>query len=66
MPRASNLAGQRFGRLVCRERVGSDRHRRTLWRCECKCGGSASSPSVHAADGRRGLAWIAHRGEQRR
>lgn len=38
MPPAHDLVGQRFGRLVVVERVGS-RGGRSLWRCRCDCGG---------------------------
>lgn len=40
MPRTHNLTGQRFGRLVARERIeGSDYKKDpSKWRCECDCG----------------------------
>ncbi len=34
-----DISGQAFGDLTARERVGKDKHRKSLWRCECKCGG---------------------------
>ena len=37
MPKAVNLSGKRFGRLVAIEPVGSIRGDR-LWRCVCDCG----------------------------
>lgn len=36
---AMNLAGQRFGKLVAVERVGSSRYG-AIWRCTCDCGGT--------------------------
>lgn len=30
--------GQRFGRYEVLERAGSDRHKRSMWRCRCDCG----------------------------
>lgn len=35
---AINLMGQRFGRLLVLERVGSDAGGRALWKCKCDCG----------------------------
>ncbi len=35
--RRADIAGQRFGRLVALERVGS-RANQALWRCRCDCG----------------------------
>lgn len=34
-----NLSAQRFGRLIAREPVGTNKSGNTLWRCECDCGG---------------------------
>lgn len=33
-----SIAGHRFGRLVARERVGSDNYGNSLWSCQCDCG----------------------------
>lgn len=33
-----NLLGQRFGRLVVKERAGTDKYRSATWLCECDCG----------------------------
>lgn len=35
---ATNIAGQRFGRLVAQKRAGSDRVSKALWECLCDCG----------------------------
>lgn len=37
---ALDVTGHRFGRLVARERQGTDSKRVSLWFCECDCGGS--------------------------
>lgn len=35
---ATDLTGQRFGKLVVIERAGSNSRGRALWRCQCDCG----------------------------
>lgn len=35
-----NLAGFSFGRLTVRDFVGIDEKNRTIWLCECSCGGT--------------------------
>jgi hypothetical protein len=48
-----DLSGQRFGSLVAVERVSTDRHGNTRWRCECQgCGGSAIVLRHHLLSGR--------------
>lgn len=42
MSKASNLIGQRFGRLVVIARNGSDRRGQSLWLCQCDCGKTLS------------------------
>lgn len=37
-PRAIDLHGQRFGRLVVIEHAGKDAHGNARWRCRCDCG----------------------------
>lgn len=37
MPKALDIAGKRFGRLIAIERVGNI-HGRVSWRCKCDCG----------------------------
>ena len=34
----NNLTGRRFGRLIVRERVGSNKHGFAMWNCLCDCG----------------------------
>ena len=38
MGRARDLTGQRFGRLVAKERVGTNKWGNALWLCSCDCG----------------------------
>ena len=33
-----DITGQRFGRLLALERVGTDNTRNSLWLCRCDCG----------------------------
>lgn len=40
MSKPSELAGRRFGRLVAKERSGSNANGRALWLCLCDCGGT--------------------------
>ena len=35
---SANLIGQRFGKLVVKERYGSNKFNQTLWLCQCDCG----------------------------
>lgn len=39
MPKARDITGQRFGRLVAIRRAGRNKSRQTLWLCRCDCGG---------------------------
>lgn len=41
MPKLINRAGQRFGKLVVIERVGTDKFKKVLWKCICDCGNHA-------------------------
>lgn len=34
-----NITGQRFGKLVAKHEVGSTKDGRSIWYCECDCGG---------------------------
>lgn len=38
MSKLIDLTGQKFGRLLVKERQGSDSWRSTLWLCQCECG----------------------------
>lgn len=46
-----DLSGQRFGRLVAVERVGSAPGGYSMWRCECDCGGEVTVRSTSLSDG---------------
>jgi hypothetical protein len=37
-PKAIDITGERFGRLVAMQRVGKDKRNNALWRCKCDCG----------------------------
>lgn len=40
-----DLTGQRFGKLVAIECIGTDRHKNAIWRCLCDCGNYKEAPS---------------------
>lgn len=42
MSRASNLTNSRFGSLVARVRLTSNRHGQARWWCDCDCGRQAA------------------------
>ena len=48
-----DITGQRFGRLVAIERVGTDKHRKAVWLCQCDCG---NTTKVTGNELRRGRA----------
>ena len=48
---AHDIKGQRFGRLVAIERVGSNRRKEWLWRCACDCGSETIVPSYRLRHG---------------
>lgn len=35
-----DLIGQRFGKLTVTKRIGPNKYRGILWRCQCDCGGT--------------------------
>lgn len=45
-PKAADMRGLRFGRLVVEECSGRSRHEHTLWRCRCDCGRVAIASRV--------------------
>ena len=49
-----DLTGQRFGRLVAIKVVGTNKHRRAVWLCECDCGNmlEVSRSSLIRKDGK--------------
>lgn len=40
---AANIAGQRFGKLLAVERIGSSKHQRAVWSLRCDCGAVTTS-----------------------
>lgn len=50
--RSSFLLDKRFGRLLVLERVGSDKHGASLWRCGCDCGNEKIVSRPHLVSGR--------------
>lgn len=60
-PLVKDLTGQRFGRLVALEHVGSIRGRRASWRCRCDCGATCTVVSAELLTGRtRSCGCLAH------
>lgn len=55
MGKIKDLTGQRFGKLVAKKIVGKDEFNRTMWYCECDCGGSkvVSTESLRKTKGTR-------------
>ena len=41
MSKRINLVGQRFGRLLVKRFVGSNKHRQSKWECVCDCGNTS-------------------------
>ena len=50
MGKLIDLAGQRFGRLVVLERVGTNKSGNVLWSCLCDCGNRIIARSDHLKD----------------
>jgi len=46
----ANLVGERFGRLMAVEDVGTNRHSQSQWLCQCDCGGEKVA-SINALRG---------------
>ena len=51
MPKALDLTGQRFGRLVAISKASS-RSGKTYWLCQCDCGNQKEIQTSHLTDGR--------------
>lgn len=51
MPRAIDITGQRFGRLVALAREGSQKNEGWTWRCVCDCGSEVVSTSRNLRSG---------------
>ena len=51
MSAVKDLTGQRFGRLVVIERVGSTAKREATWKCLCDCGRTTISPGYNLRSG---------------
>ncbi len=47
----TNLAGKRFGKLVCLEPIHEKVKGRTLWRCRCDCGNECVAVSTQLTHG---------------
>jgi hypothetical protein len=60
VPQPLDLTGQRFGRLVARERAGND-GRHILWRCDCDCGASKVAPTTRLRSGNTRSCGCLHR-----
>jgi hypothetical protein len=46
-----NLTGQRFGKLLVVQFVGSSRQKRRIWKCACDCGGTIETASNNLISG---------------
>src|SRR5690349_8897848 len=65
MVKALDITGERFGKLVALERIGSTKHGAALWRLRCDCGGQTTAHVGELRAGRRqacrcGLAKVVH------
>lgn len=50
--KAKDLVGQRFGRLLVEECLGSNKYKRRVYRCKCDCGNTTVAVSSLLLDGR--------------
>lgn len=48
---AKDITGQRFGMLTVMKRVGTNKHRKALWKCKCDCGKTTVVSSVDLVTG---------------
>lgn len=51
MSRAIDITGKRYGRLVVREKAGTDRFRQIKWLCDCNCGNQTIVTSGNLRNG---------------
>lgn len=50
-PKAEDLTGERFGRLTALRWIGTNKHRKAVWRCRCDCGKSTTVSSTDLKSG---------------
>ena len=48
---AKDITGQRFGMLTVMKHVGTNKHRKALWKCKCDCGKTTTVSSVDLVTG---------------
>lgn len=53
MAKPIDITGERFGKLVALQRVGSTKHGAALWRLRCDCGGETTAHVGELRAGRR-------------
>ena len=46
-----DITSHKFGRLTAIKKVGVDKHRNTLWLCECECGNTTVVPAYALRNG---------------
>lgn len=51
MGKLIDITGQRFGRLVVIQYMGQDSKRKSLWKCQCDCGGVTIVPKCNLING---------------
>lgn len=51
MPKAIDITGLRFGRLVAIKNIGSDKHGRRVWVFQCDCGTQKQAPQGDVKSG---------------
>ena len=50
MVKAIDLSGERFGKLIVIKKVGTDKHRKSIWLCKCDCGNETFTTRNHLID----------------
>lgn len=48
---AKDHTGERFGMLTVIKRIGTNKHRKAVWRCKCDCGKKVNVSSVDLVTG---------------